>query len=99
MSLRANIELEDFADAQSQLWDRVQASNRNWLDRMQKEAALAADLANRLTSAKTLTETANVMQDWTVKHVELATEDARRMLSDTQEFIAAGAHFWRRTRR
>jgi hypothetical protein len=86
--------LEDMTDAQSQFWDRVQTSNRKWLDRMQNEASIAADFANKLTSAKSLTETANIFQSWTVKHMEMATEDARRMLSDTQEIIAAGARFW-----
>jgi hypothetical protein len=86
--------IEDFADAQSQFWDRVQTSNRKWLDRMQNEASMAADFANKLTSAKSFTETANIFQNWTVKHMEMATEDARRMLSDTQEIMAAGARFW-----
>ncbi|WP_457796172.1 hypothetical protein [Methylocystis sp. S23] len=86
--------IEDFAEAQAQFWDRVQDSNRKWLDRMQAEASMAADFANKLTSAKSLTDTANLFQTWTVKHMEMATEDARRMLSDTQEIIAAGARFW-----
>ncbi len=86
--------LEDFADAQSQFWDRVQSSNRKWLDRMQNEASMAADLASKLTSAKSFTETASLFQNWTVKHMEMATEDARRVISDTQDILAAGARFW-----
>jgi hypothetical protein len=86
--------MEDFADAQSQFWDRVQDSNRKWLDRMQSEASMAADFANKLTSAKSFTETASVLQNWTVKQMEMVTEDARRVLSDTQEIVAAGARFW-----
>lgn len=86
--------LEDFTDAQSQFWERVQDSNRKWLDRMQNEASIAADFANKLTSAKSFTETASIFQNWTVKHMEMASEDARRLLSDTQDIIAAGARFW-----
>jgi hypothetical protein len=86
--------LEDFSDAQAQFWDRLQNSNRKWLDRMQNEASMAADFANKLTSSKSFTETANLLQNWTVKHMEMAGEDARRVLSDTQEIIAAGARFW-----
>jgi hypothetical protein len=86
--------LEEFTDAQAQFWDCVQDSNRKWLDRMQNEASMAADFANKLTSAKSLVETANLFQNWTVKHMELASEDARRMLADTQEIMAAGARFW-----
>ncbi|WP_363347081.1 hypothetical protein [Methylocystis echinoides] len=86
--------LEDFADAQSQFWDRLQSSNRQWLDRFQNEASMAADFANRLTSARSFTETASLFQNWTVKHMEMASEDARRVISDTQDIFAAGARFW-----
>ncbi|PPD44327.1 MAG: hypothetical protein CTY15_07540 [Methylocystis sp.] len=86
--------MEEIADVQTQFWDKVQDSNRKWMDRIQNEATMAADLANRLTSAKSLTETANIFQSWTVKHMELAADDARRMLTDTQEIMSAGARFW-----
>lgn len=86
--------LEEFADAQSQFWDQVQHSGRKWLDRMQDEASMAADFASKLTSAKSFTETASLFQNWTVKHMELASEDARRVISDTQDILAAGARFW-----
>jgi len=85
---------EDFAGAQAEFWDRVQDSNRKWFDRLQDEASITADFANRLTSVKSLTETASLFQNWTVKHMEMATEDARRVLSDTQEIMAASARMW-----
>jgi len=86
--------MEDFAGAQSEFWDRLQNANRKWLDRMQNEASMTADLATKLTSARSLTETASHLQNWTMKHMEMATEDARRALSDTQDILAAGARFW-----
>lgn len=86
--------LEDFADAQSLFWDRLQNANRKWLDRMQNEASMAAEFANRLTAAKSLTETASLLQTWTQKHMEMVTEDARRVMSDTQELMAASTRFW-----
>jgi hypothetical protein len=86
--------LEDFTGAQAQLWDRLQDSNRKWLDRIQIEANLTADLATKLSASKSLTDTANLFQNWTVRHFELATDDARRLLTDTQEILAAGARFW-----
>ena len=89
--------IEEFSDAQSQFWDRLQNSNRKWFDRWQSEATMAADLANKLTAAKTLTETASIFQNWTVKHMEMAAEDARRALSDTQEILAASTRIWTRS--
>jgi hypothetical protein len=85
---------EDIADAQAQFLDRLQDTNRKWFDRLQDEASMAADFANRLTAAKSLTETAHLFQDWTVRHWEMATEDARRMFNDTQDIVAAGARMW-----
>jgi hypothetical protein len=86
--------MEGVADAQSEFWDKLQNSNRKWLDRMQNEASMAADFANRLTSARSLTETASLFQNWTQKHMEMAAEDARRAISDAQEILAASARFW-----
>lgn len=86
--------LEDAAGAQSEFLDRIQNSHRKWLDRIQSEANLAVDFANKLTSARSLTETASLFQSWTAKHMEMASEDARRALSDTQDILAAGARFW-----
>lgn len=86
--------LADAAGAQSEFLDRIQNSHRKWLDRIQSEANLAVDFANKLTSARSLTETASLFQSWTAKHMEMASEDARRALSDTQDILAAGARFW-----
>ncbi|MGJ0509220.1 MAG: hypothetical protein ACR652_19265 [Methylocystis sp.] len=86
--------MEDVAGAQSEFWNKLQHSNRKWLDRMQNEASMAADLASRLTSARSLTETASLFQNWTMKHMEMAAEDARRVMTDTQDILAAGARFW-----
>jgi hypothetical protein len=87
--------LTELTEAQAQLWDRMQDAHRKWLDRIQCEASMATDFANRLTAAKSFTETANLFQNWTMKHLEMATDDARQMLADTQQFVAAGARFWR----
>jgi hypothetical protein len=86
--------LEDLTGARSEIWDKLQDSNRKWLDRLQNEASMAADFANRLTSARSLTETASLFQNWTVKHMEMANEDARRVITDTQDILAASARFW-----
>ena len=88
---------DDFSDARNQIWDRLQDANRIWLERMQHEAALTAELASKLTSSRSFSETASVLQSWTAKHIELATEDARRLFDDAQQMqqmMTAGARFW-----
>jgi len=86
--------LEDFAEAGSQIWDRLQDANRIWLERLQQEAALTGEFASKLTASRSLSESATLWQDWTAKHVELATEDARRVFTETQKLIDAGTRLW-----
>ncbi len=88
---------DDFSDARNQILDRLQDANRIWLERMQHEAALTAELASKLTSSRSFSETASVLRSWTAKHIELATEDARRLFDDAQQMqqmMTAGARFW-----
>lgn len=86
--------LEDFTEARDEIWDRLQDANRVWLERMQQEAALTAELASKLTASRSLTDTATALQDWTSKRFELTTEDTRRLFADAQQIVSAGARFW-----
>lgn len=86
--------LDDFAEARDEIWDCLQDANRVWVARMQQEAALTAELASRLTASRSLSDTATALQDWTSKHVELTTEDTRRLFTDAQQMLNAGARFW-----
>jgi len=86
--------LEDFTEARNEIWDRLQDANRVWMERMQQEAAMTAELASKLTASRSLSETTTVLQDWTSKHIEMTTEDTRRLFSDAQQMFNAGARFW-----
>lgn len=86
--------LEDFTQTRNEIWDRLQDANRIWLERMQQEAAMTAELASKLTASRSLSETTTVLQDWTSKHIEMTTKDARRVFSDAQQIFDAGARFW-----
>jgi hypothetical protein len=86
--------LEDFTEARTEIWDCLQDANRVLMERMQQEAALTAELASKLTASRSLSETTTVLQDWTSKHIEMTTEDTRRLFSDAQQMFSAGARFW-----
>lgn len=86
--------LEDFTEARDKFFDCLQDANRCWMERMQQEASMTAELASKLTSSRSLSETATVLQDWTSKHIEMTTEDTRRLFSDAQQILDAGARFW-----
>ncbi|MBM3562403.1 MAG: hypothetical protein FJX48_04415 [Alphaproteobacteria bacterium] len=86
--------LEDFTEARDEIWDRLQDANRVWVERMQQEAALTAELASKLTASRSFSDTATALQDWTSKHVEMTTEDTRRLFADAQQMFKLGACFW-----
>ena len=86
--------LEDLSQTRNEIWDCLQDANRVWMERMQQEAALTAELASKLTASRSITETASVLQDWTSKQIEMTTEDTRRLFSDAQQIFNAGARFW-----
>jgi hypothetical protein len=86
--------LEDFSEARTEIWDCLQDANRVLMERMQQEAALTAELASKLTASRSISETTTVLQDWTSKHIEMTTEDTRRLFSDAQQIFTAGTRFW-----
>ncbi|MGD9656404.1 MAG: hypothetical protein AB7U61_01990 [Methylocystis sp.] len=86
--------LEDFTEARDEIWDCLRDANRVWVERMQQEATLSAELASKLTASRSLTDTATALQDWTSKHIEMTTEDTRRLFTDAQQMFNAGARFW-----
>lgn len=86
--------LEDMSQTRNEIWDRLQDANRAWMERMQQEATLTTELASKLTASRSFSETATALQDWTSKHIEMTTEDTRRLFSDAQQIFNAGARFW-----
>jgi hypothetical protein len=89
--------LEDFTEARTEIWDCLQDANRILMERMQQEAALTAELASKLTASRSISETTTVLQDWTSKHIEMTTEDTRRLFSDAQQMLSASTRFWSNT--
>jgi hypothetical protein len=87
----------EFVEAQSEIWERLWDANRVWLQRMQSETALTIEFASKLTASKSFAETAEVFRDWTAKHMELATEDTRRLVADAQHAMDSSMRFWSKT--
>ena len=84
----------DLVAAQGEWLDRLQNINRRWAERLRVEAALGAEMTTQLTSSRSFSETTNAIQNWTTKHMEMATDDARHLIADSQEIMEAGTRFW-----
>jgi hypothetical protein len=83
--------IEDFVNAQSELLDKFQETNREWLDRLQSEATLASEFASKLTAARSIPDAMTACQDWTSRRFEMMAEDGKHVLADSQKFMEVGA--------
>jgi hypothetical protein len=85
-------QFEGLAKMQTELIEKLEQTNRGWLDRMRSEATLASEFATKLTAARSIPETATVYQELASRRLEMAAEDAKRLLADSQKFMETGAH-------
>ncbi len=82
--------IHECAKAHSELLDRFQEANRNWLGHVQSEADLSAEFASKMTAVRSIPGAATLFLEWTNRHMEMAAVDARHMLADTQKFMEIG---------
>src|SRR5262249_9324913 len=82
--------LHECVKAHSELLDRFQEANRSWLDRLQSEADLSAAIASKMTAVRSIPDAATVCLEWTNRHMELATVDAKHLLDDTHKIMEIG---------
>ena len=85
-------QFEGLAKIQSKMIERLEETNRSWLERMRSEATLASEFATKLTAARSIPETATVYRELASRRLEIAAEDAKRLLADSQKFMETGAH-------
>jgi hypothetical protein len=83
--------IKELTELQTELFEKLQEVNRRWVDRMEAEAGLASDFGTKLTGAHSVPETVTACQEWASKRIEMATEDAKHLMSDTRTFMDAGA--------
>ena len=75
----------ELAAMQRTFLDELQESNKQWLDRIQQEAAVASEFASKLAAAH---------QAWTSRRLEMMAEDGRHLLANTQKFMEAGTRLF-----
>lgn len=84
--------IEEFTKAQMELLDKLQETNRQWIERMQSEAKLTSEFAAKLAAARSIPDALTVCQEWTNRRFEMMAEDGRHLLADTQTFMETAAH-------
>jgi hypothetical protein len=83
--------VEDFVHVQTELFNKLQETNQQWLERVQSEANLASEFASKLTAARSMPDTMTACQEWTSRRFEMMAEDGKHLLADTQKFMETGA--------
>jgi hypothetical protein len=86
--------MESMMDTQARFFDVLQDVNREWLERAQSEAGLAAEFWNKLAAVRSVPDAAIAYQDWASRRMQMFAEDGQRLLSDGQKFMEAGARLF-----
>lgn len=84
-------QFDALADIQAELFSKLQHANLRWLNTIQKRANLASEFATELTAARSVPETVTACQDWVRKRMEMAEEDAKQLLADSEAFMDTAA--------
>jgi hypothetical protein len=82
--------VKDFVKAQNELFEELQESNKQWLDRVQSEANLASELASKLTSARSIPDAMAACQECWSRRIERMAEDGKHLFADVQKFTETG---------
>lgn len=82
--------IEESGEARPAQFEELQKESLYWLARAQTEAKLALELNVRLNAARSLSEAVTAYQEWGSRHIELAAEDAKRIIADSQMLVEAG---------
>ena len=82
--------INEYVKAQSELLDRFQDANRSWLDHLQSEADLSAEFASKMTAVRSIPDAATLLLEWSGRHMEMTTLDAKHVLADTHRIMEIG---------
>ena len=80
-------------ELQQELFDVFQEINQAWFDRARSAATINSELIAKLTSARSMPETADAYQQCVGKRMEMLVEDGRRLLTDSQKIVTVGSKF------
>jgi len=81
------LNVDELIDAQHDIFDKVQATNQEWLDRLRAEADLAAEFTQRFIAARSMPEAMTACYDWAGRRAQMMAGDGKRQ-------IAAYERFW-----
>jgi hypothetical protein len=85
--------MEEFAKAQSVIFNTLQETHRRWLDHVQSEARLASEFAERVTNARSLPEAVAACREWTSQRFAMMAGEGAHLLAESQKVVETSARF------
>jgi len=70
---------------QKALWESCDQASRAWLARVQSEVSLWSDLANKLSTTKSIPEVFDACTKSVSQWMQMAADDGRRLVDDYQQ--------------
>ena len=83
--------MEDFLQAQNAFLETLQQANRQWLDRLQTEAAFVSEFSSKLSTTRSLPEAMSACQDYTKHWLKMMAEDGEHLFADSKALMETGA--------
>lgn len=79
--------VEATLNLQKEMSAAIEQAGKNWTDRLKVESELASEFAAKLTSCKSVPETAQVYQEWLARRMKLVFDDGQQLIADGQKLM------------
>ena len=82
----------------SEFFNALQEMSRDWMGRATAEVELGLKLSKKLTDAHSVPDAITAYQEWLSEEMNARAEDARRLMTKGQEFMATSSRLmtgWR----
>lgn len=86
--------VEAISAMQSDVFKELQEIGEYWTARAKTETDLASELVGKLTSARSIPESATAYQEWAIRRAQMAVEDGQRLFTDNVKLMETAARLF-----
>ena len=83
--------VEAISAMQADLFKELQEIGEHWTARAKSETDLTSELVVKLTSARSIPETATAYQEWAIRRAQMAVEDGQQLFVDKVKLMETAA--------
>jgi hypothetical protein len=86
--------VEAISAMQADVFKELQEIGEHWTARAKSETELASELVGKLTSARSIPESATAYQEWAIRRTQMAVEDSQRLFTDNVKLMEIAARLF-----